>query len=388
VATIFLIIGATALLFAVHPFLTYPLSLALAARFVRPQPLAPGPAMPAPRMAICCCAFNEGPVIEAKARNMIEAARQYPATELWVYIDGATDDTAARLAAFGDRINVVNAGERHGKSYGMNTLVQRSQADIIIFTDANVMFRDGVIANLGKYFEDPAVGCVCGFLQYDGIGASGTALAGGLYWRLEEGIKQLESDTGSVMGADGSLFVIRRSLHTPVPADVIDDMFVSLDILCRGYRVVRAPDVVAHELAIPSSADEFRRKIRITCQAMNVHRLMWPRIRRLGAWNLYKYVSHKLIRWFAGLFLLLAAIFLTLGCLSLGVAVQYFAAMGLLLAVLVLGAALKNRWSGTVVGILSAFLAALVGILESMRGKRYQVWSPADSIRTAKEHAQ
>lgn len=387
-ATTLLVIGAAALLLSVHPFLTYPLSLAVVARLLGPRPIKPRLNETAPRVAICCSAFNEGPVIEAKARNMIESARRFPATELWIYIDGATDDTAARLAPFSDRINVVNAGERHGKSHGMNALVQRSQADIIIFTDANVMFEEGVIAGLMRYFEDPRVGCVCGYLKYEGIDASGTALAGGLYWRLEEGIKQLESATGSVMGADGSLFAIRRSLHHPVPADVIDDMFISLDILCRGYRVVRAPDVIARELAIPSTVDEFRRKIRITCQAMNVHRLMWSRIRRLGAWNLYKYVSHKLVRWFAGLFLFIAAVFLGLGCIALGAGAQYFALMVLLAALLSLGGAMNNRLSGTVVGILSAFLAALVGILESMRGKRYQVWAPADSIRTAKEHAQ
>jgi cellulose synthase/poly-beta-1,6-N-acetylglucosamine synthase-like glycosyltransferase len=270
----------------------------------------------------------------------------------------------------------------------MNTLVQRTDADILVFTDANVMFDAGVISRLIRYFQDPRVGCVCGHLRYGDTGASGTALAGGLYWRLEEYIKQLESESGSAMGADGSLFAIRRSLHNAVPEDVIDDMYVSLDILCQGSRVVRAPDVVAHEPSIPSVADEFRRKVRISCQALNVHRLMWPRLRKLGLWNLYKYLSHKLLRWFGGYLLLSAWLFLTLAFLAVGWETPAFMLTAAPLAVLGAGLVRPNRLSGVALGVLSAFLASAMGIVESLRGKRYQVWSPADSIRLAKEEAQ
>ena len=42
-----------------------------------------------------------------------------------------------------------------------------------------------------------------------------------------------------------------------------------------------------------------RRKIRIACQAFNVHRLLWPQNPPAGALDRYKYVSHKLLRWFS-----------------------------------------------------------------------------------------
>ncbi len=148
-------------------------------------------------------------------------------------------------------------------------------------------------------FGDPAVGVVCGHLRY-GAAAAGnaTAATGSLYWRLEERIKQLESATGSVMGADGSIFAMRRSAYQPAPADLIDDMFVSLSALCAGGRVVRAEHAVAFEEQVSHPGEEFRRKVRIACQAFNVHRALWPRLRRLPALDRYKYVSHKLLRWF------------------------------------------------------------------------------------------
>src|SRR5690606_20814637 len=182
-----------------------------------------------------------------------------------------------------------------------------TKAPVVIFTDANVIVDPASIRNLERYFRDPRVGCVCGHLTYVNPGASATAEVGSAYWALEEEIKQLESEMGSVMGADGSLFAIRRELFRTVPPDLFDDMFTSLSILCDGWRVVRAPDVRAFEEQAVASRDEFRRKIRIGCASFNVHRLLWPRLRRLGWLNCYKYVSHKLLRWMVAYNLGLAA---------------------------------------------------------------------------------
>jgi len=115
-------------------------------------------------------------------------------------------------------------------------------------------------------------------------------------------------ESGSMMGADGSVFAIRRSLHNPPPEHIIDDMYVSLMILCNGYRVIQANDAFAYEESVVSAGEEFRRKIRIACQAFNVHRLIWPHLRRLDGITLYKYVSHKLIRWFTIYFLAISAL--------------------------------------------------------------------------------
>jgi cellulose synthase/poly-beta-1,6-N-acetylglucosamine synthase-like glycosyltransferase len=95
----------------------------------------------------------------------------------------------------------------------MNTLAAATNAEFIVFSDANVMFAPDAITRLLCPFADPAVGCACGHLIYRAAEASATAATGSIYWRLEETIKELESRTGSTMGADGSIFAIRRVLH-------------------------------------------------------------------------------------------------------------------------------------------------------------------------------
>ncbi len=138
-----------------------------------------------------------------------------------------------------------------------------------------------------------------------------TASTGSLYWRLEEGIKRLEQETGSVMGADGSLFAVRRSLHKAPPDHIIDDMFVSFWVLIQGYRIVQSKDARAYEESASNASDEFGRKARIACQAFNVHRMIWPHIRKLNFVTVYKYVSHKLLRWLCIYFLALSGVFLS-----------------------------------------------------------------------------
>ena len=264
----------------------------------------------------------------------------------------------------------------------MNTLIGMTDAEIVVCSDANVLFEAGAIAALVAPFGDPEVGCACGNLRYVAPGeASATAAAGSLYWRLEEHIKELESATGSVMGADGSIFAIRRSLHCAPPPDLIDDMFVSLSVLCAGYRIVRAAEAAATETAVSQPAEEFRRKIRIACQAFNVNRAMRPRLKLLPALDRYKYVSHKLLRWLS-IYLLgasfacfLLAVF-ALGDMALSGAVSF--------ASIAAGSALwlaPWRPAAKIRDIFAALVATGIGVSRSVQGERFQTWTPPSSAR-------
>ncbi|MFT8247072.1 glycosyltransferase [Roseomonas sp. BN140053] len=365
-------------LLAAHPFVTYPASLRLLARR-RPRPIQRS--TPRGTAALCLCAYNEESVIVAKVTNMLAMREAVPDLEILVYVDAATDGTAALLQDYANQIRLVVSPERLGKTHGMNTLVRLTRADYLVFSDANVTFAADALPRLLAPFGDPEVGAVCGHLQYAAENGSATAATGLRYWRLEEEIKALESATGSVMGADGSIFAIRRSLHCPPPADLIDDMYVSLMVLCQGARVVRASDAMAFEEAVSRPAEEFRRKVRIACQAFNVHRTLRPRLRQLGAVDRYKYVSHKLLRWLTVYLLAASALCLFAGLAAAGAGWLW----AILLALSAVGAALiwqaRRGPLASLRDILGAFLATGIGVWRSLRGDRFQTWSPPASAR-------
>ncbi|WP_419898821.1 glycosyltransferase [Roseomonas sp. USHLN139] len=375
-----LLTGALLTGLALHPFTTYPLSL----RLLRRPPAAPLPPADGalPSVTVCMCAYNEAAVIEAKARNLIALADATPGdVQLLVYVDGQTDATAALLEPFADRITVVAAPERHGKSHGMRHLAGLARGELLVFTDANVMIDAQALNALRRHFADPRVGCVCGHLLYGNQVVSDTSAVNSAYWSLEERIKQAESEHGMVIGADGSLFAVRRALNPPVPDDIIDDFFVSLSILCDGHRVIRAPDVLAHEESVVDRKEEFRRKVRISCQAFNVHRLLWPRLKRLPALPLYGYVSHKLLRWLVAPLLVLAALCFLGAALQQLPAWLVLGATGLGLAGAAAAIRLRIGPAQKLWEVWLAFCATALGILRSLKGERFQTWAPAQSIR-------
>jgi cellulose synthase/poly-beta-1,6-N-acetylglucosamine synthase-like glycosyltransferase len=285
------------LLFALgflHPYLSYPLSL----RLFRTLP-AGSIEGDRPSATLLFAAYNEERTLPAKLANIEAIKRLHPGLEVIAYSDFSSDRTLALLESRPDLLHVIAASERTGKAKGMRQMVAAARGDICIFTDANVMLDPQSVGALLDHFRAPDVGGVSGTLHYVNDAESGTAQAGGLYWRLEERIKALESRCGSMMGADGSIFAVRRSLYPEVPPHLLDDMIASMSVIFAGFRLISADDVVARERNTTDPHDEFRRKRRIACRAWNSHRYLWPRIAEsFNAADKYKYISHKLLRWF------------------------------------------------------------------------------------------
>ena len=370
-AAVFLALG-------IHPFLTYPASLRLLAR-VRPRPICRTVDL-APRVALCVCAYNEEAIIAEKAENMLAMRRAVPDARS-ADLRGCGERSYCRNAGrFQDDIRVVVGQERHGKTHGMNVLVQATDADYVVFSDANVMFAPDAIPLLLRPFEDPSVGCVCGHLIYTDAGDNTTGTLGSAYWRLEESIKDLESLTGSTMGADGSIFAIRRAC-TGRRRRTLSTTCSCRSRSCAGDTGwYGRPDALAYEKSTSRSDEEFRRKIRIACQAFNVHRLLWPRLRRLALLDQYKYVSHKLLRWLTGYFLVLAVVFATVG-LALTNSWSLLAAMIAAVALPVIGLAMQSGPIRKLGDIALAFVATGLGVMRSLKGDRFQVWTPPSSAR-------
>lgn len=375
--------GAALAALALHPFVTYPLSLALLAR-LRPQaPSAAAVPLHAPaqaRVALLVCAYNEAPVIAAKAANMLRLRAAVPGLEILAWVDAASDDTARILRGF-EGIQVFEAERRRGKTHGMNRLVAATRADILVCTDANVMFADDALPRLLAPFADPGVGLVCGHLVYADDPGTAMGGTGNLFWRIEERIKALEDATGGGVTADGSIFAFRRALHRPPPDDLIDDMHLSLSILLEGHRIARAADAIATEPPVTGIREEFRRKRRIACQAYNVHRALAPRLRRLPALPRYKYLSHKWLRWWSGWLLAAAAVLVPAGLALAGHGALAVSLVALGLAVGLMGWAWPSGPAGKLVAAAAAFAATGLGLVESLAGRRYQTWAPPASAR-------
>lgn len=118
----------------------------------------------------------------------------------------------------------------------------------------------------------------------------------GIYWRIEKKIRQLESMTGSVVGATGAIYAARRALLTQVPPEtILDDVYLPLQIARQGARVVFDERARAWDNPDLGSQREFRRKVRtLTGNYQLVQIAPWV----LSAANplRFRFICHKLSR--------------------------------------------------------------------------------------------
>jgi cellulose synthase/poly-beta-1,6-N-acetylglucosamine synthase-like glycosyltransferase len=358
----------------IYPYLLYPAMLL----FIRKQPFRPNSDDSAanPTVAFLFCAYNEELALPAKINNISDIKALWPDIEVRAYTDCCTDNSVALLRQAEDVVIVHEGLIRTGKVEGMRRLVGATKAEILIFTDANVIVEPESIGRLVAYFADPDIGMVAGTLHYTNPDDSASARTNSAYWRLEELIKRLESETGSTMGADGSLFSMRSSSYPVIPAELIDDMIASMNPLFDGYRIVSAPDVHAFETAVISSREEFKRKRRIACGAFNTHRYLWPRLRTMSLLNRFKYFSHKYLRWFSAVFLVLWAVFAIAAIASLGHVQVAVVAAGSGLAALLIGRQFDVPIVSPLTEVVLGMLATGLGVLEAITGRSYQTWTP------------
>lgn len=373
VTTTAAVLAALATLSFIYPYVLYPLSLLCLPG--RPVKVGSGDS-DGSGFTLAFCAFNEAKAVPEKLENLSVLRQRYPAIEILAYDDGSTDGTFELLAARPELLTVVRGAGRRGKAHGMKELVGRARGDYVVFTDANVLLDPECVAQLRRYYADSSVGGVCGSLRYIGSNqGTATEASGGLYWRLEERIKTLESMTGNVMGADGSIFSVRKDLYPEsFPDTVQDDFTVSMSVIFGGARLIKAPEVIAHERLVSERADEVRRKVRIAARARHTHTFLKPGLRSMPAVDRYKYFAHKMLRWWGAVPALFAAAAMGVILLSQGTAGVL--AVAALVAASLLMRLVTPRIADFAIDLAVAVLATFRGMLKGCRGETFVVWTP------------
>ena len=291
-ATLFLIgLGALG-----YVYLGYPLLLALFAHLLRRRP-QPGDG--AFSISMIIAAYNEAEVIEAKLRNALDL--DYPRDRLQVIVvSDASDDRTDDIVAKHQGIVLIRQEQRGGKSAALNRGAEVARGEILVFSDANSMFAPDALRRLTAPLAEPRVGAVSGALHYE---ADAAGSGEGLYWRYEQMVKALESKCGRLLGANGAIYAIRRSLYPHLRPLDVNDFRVPYQALLQGMSVVLVPDAIAIERAAPTVGGELARKVRIMSRALPMFFRLLPRTLTAGrpfvAWQL---VSHKLLREIQGLF--------------------------------------------------------------------------------------
>ena len=290
--TVLLVLFWAALAALVWTHVAYPLVVAGLARVARRTVHA---ADAEPSVTIVVAAYNEETVIARRLENLL--ALDYPADKLAIVVssDASSDRTEAIALEF-PGVKVI-PNPRGGKVAAQDRAVRETDGDIVAFTDANATWAPDALRKLVRPFADPSVAYVCGQLKIvDGDGRNKE----GVYWRYEMGVRDAESQLGSVTGGNGSIYALRRSDYVEVDPRFGHDLSLPYRMVQNRRRAVYEPRAQAFEKATPTNETEYRRKVRMFehCWLIVLRGRM---LRRQPPGYFVELVSHRHLRYGSGL---------------------------------------------------------------------------------------
>jgi biofilm PGA synthesis N-glycosyltransferase PgaC len=361
-----------------YTYAGYPLLLALWPKRRAEEP----PRHHQPTLCIIVSVYNEKRYVLEKIRNSLKAVGARG--QVIVISDGSDDGTTELAGSVRDnRLLVLRNSVRRGKAYSLRKAMPHVQADISVFTDANVFFRPGAMRRLTEPFADPACGAVSGKVALVALD-DGEPLGEGMYMRYERFLLRAESRLGTMVGADGGMLAVRTALVPDFPPGlVLDDLFIVVKVIEAGYAVRYQPRAQGSEPVPARVEQEFRRKVRIAAGGFQLLRHL-ALVRAPWRWPLpaAMFFSHKILRWVSGLFMVTALLAnIALASASVGYAlllgVQGAAwAMGIIAWI---AAPLRGNMFFYPIYYFGAMnLASLVGLWKTIMGSQSGVWQRVD----------
>ena len=221
-----------------------------------------------PTVSLIIAAHNEGKIIRDKIENSLELDYPREKLEIIVASDGSSDETNDIVKSFSVKGVKLHAYDRLGKTGIQNEATLRSSGEIIVFSDANAMYRRDAVRKLVRNFGDDGIGCVSGQLIYRRRDEYVAAESESSYWSYEKYLKSKESALSSLIGVNGSIYAVRKRDYVYIDNKLISDLVEPLEIVRHGKRVVYEPEAVSEEEPSGSFDKEFKRKVRILTRSI------------------------------------------------------------------------------------------------------------------------
>jgi cellulose synthase/poly-beta-1,6-N-acetylglucosamine synthase-like glycosyltransferase len=266
-----------------------------------------------PRVSIVMAVYNEEKVIREKLESVFKTQYSLNKIQFLIGSDNSSDNTNKIIQEFAQQypqIHFTNYTQRQGKSNILNKIVPKTKSDVLIFTDANVMFSEDLIFHLAKHFKDPKIGQVGANIVNKGIQPDGISFQEKSYIHRETIIKYQEGIIwGCSMGAFGACYALRKDMFKQIPANfLMEDFFISMNVFELKHKAITDLDAVAYEDVSNDVEEEYKRKTRISAgnfQNLSVYKYFLLNWYEQPA---FSFLSHKVIRWFGPILIMLMLI--------------------------------------------------------------------------------
>lgn len=360
-------------------YMGYPLLL----RYLPKRPPVVAELALKPSVTVLIPAFNEAAVIQDTIENKLQ--QNYPAELLQIIVisdesEDGTDDLVNEIAARDPRVKLVRQVPRQGKTSGLNLAMPLATGEIIVFSDANSHYQQDAIEKLVNCFADSEVGYVTGKMVY--VNEQGNLIGDGCsaYMKYENHLRKLEAQVCSVVGVDGGVDAIRKSLYQPMNADQLPDFVLPLKVVTQGKRVIYCEEALLNEESLANSQSEFRMRVRVSLRA---YWAMWDMKHLFNPFNYgifsLQITSHKLLRYLAFI-----PLFFALISNGLITGESWFYQFTFITQIIFYSAAAfvslndgtKNRWLGLANYFCLINVAAAMAFIKFVKREKIVIWKP------------
>jgi glycosyltransferase involved in cell wall biosynthesis len=332
------------------------------------------------KISIIITVFNEEKRIREKLENTLLI--DYPAEYLDIMVasDCSTDSTDSIVESYaGSNIRLVRADERKGKEYAQLCAIQKSQGEILVFSDVATQIPPDALRFLVAKFSDPQVGAVSSEDRF--ISNDGQIAGEGAYVKYEMWLRRLESDRAGLVGLSGSFFSARKEICRDWDIYSPSDFNTALNCAKQGKVAISCSDVVGIYSDVQDSKLEYGRKMRTVIRGMTAI-FRHPEVLnpfRMGMFA-FQVWSHKIMRWAVPWFMLLLFL-VTLSLQDSGtIYVVALIAQLVFYAVAMLGWLSAQAREHAIVRIVYFFVQTNIALAQAMlsflMGKRMTVWTP------------
>ncbi len=346
-------------------------------------------ALPLPSVSVIMPVFNEEKVLSEKIRSLLLSDYPFELTEFIIGSDASddsTDEIMMNFAASDKRIKYHRSNIRKGKAAMLNELVAMANGTILIITDANVLFSGTTVRLLASAFTSSQTGLCDATVVPSLSHGYGITRQENLYSRFETSLRRAEGEVWKTMtGPYGGCYAVRREFFPVIPENtLVDDLFVGLTVMHKGFASFNVPEALVSEDTQPGIADQYKRRVRIAAGSFqNLFRFGPFPSGKLNA--SFAFLSHKVLRWFTPTFL--ALFFMTTVILS-GRSVLYFCLVSVQLILILLSAIdlMFDKFGRTiklpryVTQFLLMNAALTAGFVKAVRGIKNGIWEPTKRV--------
>jgi cellulose synthase/poly-beta-1,6-N-acetylglucosamine synthase-like glycosyltransferase len=259
--------------------------------------------------------YNEAANIGDTIEHLLAVDYPEDRRHILVISDASTDATDAIVAGYADRgIELVRLPGRAGKTAAENEAGRHLRGDIVVNIDATIRIPPGSLKALMRAFGDPTVGVASGRDVSVGNVAMEHNRDESSYVGYEMWVRGLETRCGSIVGASGCFYAIRRELFNSIFPEALSRDFAS-PLIARecGFRSVSVDQAVCYVPRTRSLRAEYRRKVRTMTRGLET---LWYKRQLLSPFRYGRFAMflacHKLLRWLVFATLPLAAVGLVL----------------------------------------------------------------------------